>query len=161
VIDTLFFFVCEFYSWIFGRASVFPITMAILETNYSQGSAAVPRDQRQNYHASSDANNSAHDQETAHTGGMILNHVDEAALAAAYQEEITPNALRPREKEKNTKDLDSPAVEESTEARLERLGRQRPDVFDSIWSEIGFVFSISMAQILSVRILSSHAVESY
>lgn len=45
---------------------------------------------------------------------------------------------------------DYPAVEESTKARLERLGRQRPEVFDSIWSEIGFIFSISMSQVLSV-----------
>lgn len=44
------------------------------------------------------------------------------------------------------------AVEESEEGRLERLGRQRPEVFKSIYSEIVFVFSISMSQILSVRV---------
>jgi hypothetical protein len=57
----------------------------------------------------------------------------------------------PHENKKNSLDQDVPAVEESTEAMLERLGRQRPAVFGSIWSEIGFVFSISMAQVLTAR----------
>ena len=47
-----------------------------------------------------------------------------------------------------------PAMEESTEARIERLGRERPGVFSTIWAEIGFIFSIAMSQILAV---SSHA----
>ena len=47
-------------------------------------------------------------------------------------------------------DTTSPPVEESLEARLDRLGRQRPDAFSSIYAEIGFVFSISMSQVLSV-----------
>lgn len=51
----------------------------------------------------------------------------------------------------NISEIDSPRVEESTEALVERLGRQRPKVFGSIWSEIGFVFSISMSQVLAVR----------
>ena len=42
-------------------------------------------------------------------------------------------------------------IEESAESRIERLGRQRPEVFSSVWSEIGFVFSISMSQVLSVN----------
>ncbi|KAH8682923.1 major facilitator superfamily domain-containing protein [Tricladium varicosporioides] len=44
------------------------------------------------------------------------------------------------------------------EARLERLGRQRPEVFDSIWAEIGFVFSISMSQILTEYFVSGFTV---
>lgn len=47
---------------------------------------------------------------------------------------------------------DSTALEESAANRLERLGRQRPDVFLTIWSEIGFIFSISMSQVLTVCI---------
>jgi hypothetical protein len=66
-------------------------------------------------------------------------------------EEIrTPSAPVPLENKKDSLDRDTAAVEESSEARLERLGRQRPEVFDSIWSEIGFVFSISMSQVLTV-----------
>ena len=45
---------------------------------------------------------------------------------------------------------DALLIEESIEARLERLGRQRNMVFGSIWSEVGFVFSISMSQVLTV-----------
>jgi hypothetical protein len=41
-------------------------------------------------------------------------------------------------------------LEESQEARIERLGRQRPEIFHSRWAEYGFVFSISMSQVLSV-----------
>jgi hypothetical protein len=46
-------------------------------------------------------------------------------------------------------------LEESQEARIERLGRQRPEIFHSRWAEYGFVFSISMSQVLSVS-LSTH-----
>jgi hypothetical protein len=33
---------------------------------------------------------------------------------------------------------------------IERLGRIRPECFKTLWSEIGFVLSICMAQILVV-----------
>lgn len=82
---------------------------------------------------------------------VVLDYVSESALAAAYQEEINHSStLGPRKKENPPLGLGSPQIEESMEARLERLGRQRPEVFDSIWAEIGFVFSISMSQILTV-----------
>ena len=78
--------------------------------------------------------------------------MNEIAGAAARQEDATrPTTSEHQEKESTHQKPASPAVEESLEARLERLGRQRPDVFHSIWAEIGFVFSISMSQVLSVR----------
>jgi hypothetical protein len=40
--------------------------------------------------------------------------------------------------------------EESLDAKIKRLGRERPGVFQSSWHEIGFVFSVAMSQILSV-----------
>ncbi|TVY50278.1 Drug resistance protein [Lachnellula cervina] len=90
---------------------------------------------------------------------IVLDHVNEAALAVASQEEITASStLGPREKERQQRGNLSPAVEESSEARLERLGRQRPDAFDSIWAEIGFVFSISMSQVLSEYFVSGFTV---
>lgn len=46
--------------------------------------------------------------------------------------------------------VDEAREEEPLEARIERLGRQRPEQFKSLWHEIGFVFSISMSQVLSV-----------
>jgi MFS family permease len=47
------------------------------------------------------------------------------------------------------KDVATPEKEgeESRQASIERLGRQRPQVFNSVWAEIAFVFSISMSQI--------------
>lgn len=51
-----------------------------------------------------------------------------------------------------------PAVEESMEARIERLGRERPPAFKSIWAEIGFVFSIYMSQILTEYFVSGFSV---
>jgi hypothetical protein len=39
---------------------------------------------------------------------------------------------------------------EDGEARLERLGRERPPCFSSLWSELTFCFSIVMSQILAV-----------
>ncbi len=77
--------------------------------------------------------------------------MNEAAQAAASQEDTTrPTNSELHEKGNTHQGPESAAVEESLEARLERLGRQRPDVFNSIWAEIGFVFSISMCQVLSV-----------
>lgn len=43
-------------------------------------------------------------------------------------------------------------LEETPEARIERLGRQRPEKFKTIWAEIGFVFSIVMSQVLTVSL---------
>lgn len=81
-----------------------------------------------------------------------MDSMNETARAAARQEDTTrPTTCDHQEKENTHQRPASPAVEESLEARLERLGRQRPDVFHSIWAEIGFVFSISMSQVLSVR----------
>jgi hypothetical protein len=55
---------------------------------------------------------------------------------------------------------DLPPFEESTAVRLQRLGRQRPNVFNSVWSEMGFVFSISMSQVLSVSDVFSSRIYS-
>lgn len=43
--------------------------------------------------------------------------------------------------------------EETHEARIERLGRQRPDQFKNLWAEIGFVFSIVMSQVMTVSLI--------
>ena len=42
--------------------------------------------------------------------------------------------------------------EESHEARIERLGRERPEQFKTLWAEIGFVVSIVMSQVMTVSI---------
>lgn len=96
----------------------------------------------------------------SHSTTMSLNleQVNENSLAVAYQEEVaSPMSPGPFEKEISPHG-GAPAVEEPLEARLERLGRQRPEVFASVWAEIGFVFSISMSQVLSV-IPSSNLIE--
>lgn len=45
---------------------------------------------------------------------------------------------------------------ESADARIERLGRERPEKFKSMWAEVGFCFSIVMSQVLTVRISFPH-----
>ncbi|KAK0257896.1 hypothetical protein LTS09_007089 [Friedmanniomyces endolithicus] len=47
---------------------------------------------------------------------------------------------------------------ESEAARIERLGRQRPEVLDSLWKEVGFVFSIAMSQLLTEYFVSGFTV---
>ncbi|KIW13015.1 hypothetical protein PV08_08202 [Exophiala spinifera] len=47
-----------------------------------------------------------------------------------------------------------PDTEESMDVRIERLGRERPPTFKTIWSELGFVFSILMSQILTEYFVS-------
>lgn len=51
-----------------------------------------------------------------------------------------------------------PAVDESLQARIERLGRERPRIFTTRWSEIIFVFSISMSQFLTEYFVSGFTV---
>ena len=47
---------------------------------------------------------------------------------------------------------------ETEEERIERLGRQKPDIFPSLWSEVGFCFSVCMSQILSEYFVSGFTV---
>ncbi len=85
---------------------------------------------------------------------MDMEQIHEAAAAAAtaaLREHVASPMLPEPLKKENSLQSGSPAAEESLEARLERLGRQRPEVFGSLWAEIGFVFSISMSQVLSVN----------
>ncbi|KAH6977465.1 major facilitator superfamily-domain-containing protein [Ilyonectria sp. MPI-CAGE-AT-0026] len=51
-----------------------------------------------------------------------------------------------------------PAVDETLQARIERLGRERPPIFTTRWSEIIFVFSISMSQFLTEYFVSGFTV---
>lgn len=48
--------------------------------------------------------------------------------------------------------------EEPLQARIERLGRQRPAIFTSIWREASFVFSISMSQLMTDFFVSGFTV---
>lgn len=61
---------------------------------------------------------------------------------------IAPNLIF----KESGKEMESAGEGESTEARIERLGRERPKEFKSIWQECGFVFSIAMSQVLTVNI---------
>ncbi len=95
---------------------------------------------------------------------IIFSQGNDAAPARSYQEEIMTSTSAmdpgPFKKSKHLQVGDSPAIEESIEARVERLGRQRPEAFDSIWAEIGFVFSIVMSQVLTVSVPFSSALKS-
>nr|OQO26911.1 hypothetical protein B0A51_07358 [Rachicladosporium sp. CCFEE 5018] len=51
-----------------------------------------------------------------------------------------------------------PPTEESPIARIERLGRERPAIFTTVWKEIIFVFSISMSQLLTDFFVSGFTV---
>jgi hypothetical protein len=92
---------------------------------------------------------STHDSKSS-TDSIYLVQVNDAALAAAYQDEFASPTSPGRLEKENSPHDGAPAVEESLEVKLEQLGRQRPEVFGSMWAEIGFVFSISMSQVLSV-----------
>ena len=43
---------------------------------------------------------------------------------------------------------------ESEGERIERIGRQRPKVFKSLWAEIGFCYSIVASELMCVSSLS-------
>jgi MFS family permease len=44
--------------------------------------------------------------------------------------------------------------EESLEARIERLGRERPAAFLTLWAELAFVFSVLMSQVMTEYFVS-------
>ncbi|KAI6710766.1 hypothetical protein PZA11_002671 [Diplocarpon coronariae] len=93
---------------------------------------------------------------------VTLESENDAELAATHEREAA-NAISRRTcacfgKETRHQGSELPAIDESPKARLERLGRQRPEVFKSIWAEIGFVFSISMSQVLTEYFVSGFTV---
>lgn len=47
---------------------------------------------------------------------------------------------------------------DSEKARIKRLGRQRPPQLASLWQEIGFVFSITISQLLSEYFVSGFTI---
>lgn len=70
-----------------------------------------------------------------------------------------PNDQAAREAPATTQDPSPSRLEgESESARIERLGRQRPEKFQSLWAEIGFCFSITMSQLLTEYFVSGFTV---
>ncbi|KAI5803027.1 drug resistance protein [Geopyxis carbonaria] len=59
-----------------------------------------------------------------------------------------PRPTRPAPPSRNSSTRNSSIFEIKDQKELDRLGRVRPEHFKSAWSEIGFVLSICMAQIL-------------
>ena len=57
-----------------------------------------------------------------------------------------------------SKDEDLAEVTQTAAARIERLGRARPEIFRSIWAEIGSVFSICMSQLLTEYFVTGFSV---
>jgi MFS family permease len=68
---------------------------------------------------------------------------------------VTAGRPIPHVDEKSTLE---PPVEECLQDRIERLGRERPPTFPTRWSEITFVFSISMSQFLTEFFVSGFPV---
>lgn len=56
------------------------------------------------------------------------------------------------------KSTSEPSPEESLHARIDRLGRERPPIFTTAWSEVCFVFSIIMSQFLTEFYVSGFTV---
>lgn len=85
---------------------------------------------------------------------------------AAYSEknptqdtEVRPNMLAEMHDAPTRHDsVPEPDDEESLDARIVRLGRERPPTFKTMWSEVAFVFSIIMSQILTEFFVSGFTV---
>lgn len=75
-----------------------------------------------------------------------------SALSVHAAAAITPS---PHVGEKNK--FEAP-TEESLQVRIERLGRERSTTFTTLWSEISFVFSITMSQFLTEYFVSGFTV---
>lgn len=70
------------------------------------------------------------------------------------------STLPPQEdiKTKSEAPIDEPPIDEALQARIERLGRERPPAFPTIWSEILLVFTVSMSQLLTEFFVSGFTV---
>lgn len=66
---------------------------------------------------------------------------------------------KPAEKEQGSDSAESwNNADESEQQRLDRLGRERPEHLGSVWQETGFVFSITMSQLLTEYFVSGFTV---
>ena len=87
---------------------------------------------------------------TAHTNPEIRTRATSITALQTVTTETSPSSFPvepPTDAEKvPTAD---PEVEESLDARVQRLGRERPPIFKTTWSECAFVFSILMSQIIT------------
>jgi len=104
----------------------------------------------------------SHDGQRQHLGGALHQvrsgpHRVPADRAASIRPSLNADSIRPMSLDSGSSRIEKGKVssfrdegEESVEARIERLGRQRPATFKSIWSEVFFVFSIMMSQLLAV-----------
>ena len=79
------------------------------------------------------------------------------SLSTSAPDNRPVSAIRPPPRA-DEKDAVECFAEESLEARIERLGRERPPTFKTIWSEIAFVFSITMSQLLTEYFVSGFTV---
>ena len=82
------------------------------------------------------------------------------AAAASRDDSIVPTLSHPPSHQSKTinspdrhqkipKDVEAAGFEEE-KARIERLGRERPANFKSIWSEVAFCYSIVASMIMAV-----------
>ncbi|KAE8450207.1 hypothetical protein EG329_006988 [Mollisiaceae sp. DMI_Dod_QoI] len=101
----------------------------------------------------------AHDTSIA-VDGMTQRNLDQLhnAFPGRSSQEVVASPSSQRTLDEENYQRDSPLSEESSAARIERLGRQRPEVFSSLWAEFGFVFSIAMCQVLSEYFVSGFTV---
>lgn len=86
---------------------------------------------------------------------------DHTTATAGNPQDVATQSLNPSSNENSNMDSSCPEkvqieadVEESMEVRIERLGRERPSTFKSIWAEVGFIFSVLMSQILTEYFVS-------
>jgi hypothetical protein len=104
----------------------------------------------QNRHTSDNLDSRSRNGEAPNTNEINLDHFHEAGFTTTLPGVNRPPTSESHKTEEDNQDQELAAIEESDQARLERLGRQRPEVFGSLWSEVGFIFSIAMSQVLSV-----------
>jgi MFS family permease len=89
----------------------------------------------------------AHRSRSVHTATTLEKCVEPPATSSQHIPEPRNDPVKAEE-----------GHEESTQARIERLGRERPHVFQSIWAEMAFVFSINISQILTEFFVSGFTV---
>lgn len=92
--------------------------------------------------------------------GRLLKHItrlrstsreQQAAASTQYSQSTVDGSSDAADKIETIHKIDEG---ESLEARIDRLGRERPASFPTMWSEVAFIFSIMMSQIMTEYFVS-------
>lgn len=77
-----------------------------------------------------------------------------SSIPRRYSQSAANNGAS-KEEHRVEKGYEGDDIDEAETARIQRLGRERPRIFKSLWAEIGFCYSILASMFMAVSNLFS------